>query len=481
MLIVAAAVTAGATDSVRLPDLGGTSTQVMSPQETESFPRRFEQFMRANKLLVEDPLIREYFSDMGFRLVSYSDNADEPFQFFVLREPSINAFAAPAGVIALHSGLILLARDESEVAGVVAHEIAHVTQDHIVRGMENRQKVSLPTMLATLGLAIAAGASGADGDAAQAILMGGMSLAQQFQINHTRQAESEADRIGLALLARGGYDPQGMTRFFERLNMYSRAMGDGPPEFLRTHPLTVNRIAEARTRAEQLSGDASRDGTHFHFVQSRLRAMVADATSAEAWFRARLDGDSERPEAAMRYGLALTLLGARRLEAAREQVEQLLDTAPDRQLYRLLEAELLLAEGRVVDSLDVLESLYLQYPGNRLITTQYATTLMHERDGERAARAARILRNHLRHHPNDVQMTELYARAADRAGDDIRAAEALAESYYMRGGIQEAIVQLERINKRENLDYYQRSRVSARLAQLRAERLRLSSREREQQ
>jgi len=209
--------------------------------------------------------------------------------------------------------------------------------------------------------------------------------------------------------------------------------------------------------------------------------MVADATSAEEWFRARLDGDGERPEAAMRYGLALTLLGARRLEAAREQVEQLLDTAPHRQLYRLLEAELLLAERRVDDSLDVLESLYLQYPGNRLITTQYATTLMHERDGERAARAARILRNHLRHHPNDVQMTELYARAADRAGDDIRAAEAQAESYYMRGGIQEAIVQLERINKRENLDYYQRSRVSARLAQLRAERLRLSSREREQQ
>lgn len=478
-LIVAAATTAGAGDSVRLPDLGGTSTELLTPQEAESFPGEFEQYMRARELLVEDPLVRDYFSDMGFRLVSYSDSADEPFHFFVLKEPSINAFAAPAGVIALHSGLILAARDESEVAGVVAHEIAHVTQDHLARGLENSQEVSFPTMLATLGLALAAGAAGADGEATQAILMGGLNLAQQFQINYTRQSEAEADRIGIALLARGGYEPEGMTRFFERLNMITRAMGEGPPEYLRTHPLTVNRIAEARTRAEQLEARGTRDGSEFHFVQARLRAMLTEAASAETWFRTRIDGPSDRPEAAMRYGLAMTLLGDRRLGAAREQVEWLLEANPKRQLYRLLEAELLVAEDRVADSLDILESLYLQYPGNRLVTTQYARTLMHERDAERAARASEVLRSYLRDYPDDVQMTELYARAADRAGDEVRAAEALAESYYMRGGIQEAIIQLERINDREDLDYYQRSRVTARLNQLRAERLRLSSRERE--
>jgi len=480
-LIVAAATTAGASDSVRLPDLGGTSTQVLSPQEAESFPGEFEQYMRANELLVEDPLIRDYFSDMGYRLVSYSDRADEPFHFFVLHEPSINAFAAPAGVIALHAGLILTAHDESEVAGVVAHEIAHVTQDHLARGLENSQQVSLPTMLATLGLALAASASGADGDAAQAILMGGISLAQQFQINHTRQSEAEADRIGIALLARGGYEPEGMTRFFERLNMITRAMGEGPPEYLRTHPLTINRIAEARTRAEKLEASKPRDGTDFHFIQARLRAMVTDATSAETWFRARIERQSERPEAAMRYGLAMTLLGGRRLEEARKQVEWLLDRDSDSQLYQLLEAELLVAEGRVRDGLDILESLYLQYPGNRLVTTQYAHTLMHERDKQRALRASEILRSYLREYPDDLRMTELYARAADRAGEEVRAAEALAESYYMRGGIQEAIIQLERLNDRDDLDYYQRSRITARLNQLRAERLRLSSREQERQ
>src|SRR5699024_368746 len=130
-------------------------SQVLSPQEEASFPREFGQYMRAHEMLIEDPLIRGFFNDMGFRLVSYSNTPDEPFHFFVLREPSINAFAAPAGVIALHTGLILAAHDESEVAGVLAHEIAHVTQDHLARGLKNQQEVSFPTMLASLGLAIA--------------------------------------------------------------------------------------------------------------------------------------------------------------------------------------------------------------------------------------------------------------------------------------------------------------------------------------
>lgn len=478
LAIVAAAVPVGARQSVQLPDLGSTSTQVMSRDELESFPREFEQYMRANELLIEDPLVKDFIHDMGYRLVSHSEGASDEFHFFVLDEPNINAFAAPAGVIGLHTGLILAARDQSELAGVVAHEIAHVTQDHLARQIENSQQVSLPTMLATLGLALAAGASGAGGEASQAILMGGMSLAQQFQINYTRQGEAEADRIGIALLARGGYDPKGMTRFFERLNTVSRAMGDGPPEYLRTHPLTVNRIAEARTRAERLEPNELRDGRRFHFVQARLRALATDPVDAERWFRARLEDSGDVPIEAARYGLALTLLGDRRLEAASEQVDRLLEKDPGHQLYRLLHADLMLAEGRVAESLTVLESLYLQYPGNRLVTTQYTQALMHERDADRAARASEVLRSYLRHNPDDVRMTELYARAADRAGRPVRAAEALAESYYMRGGIREAIVQLERVTERDDLNYYQRSRISARLNELRAERLRLSSRER---
>ncbi len=474
-VIVSLAGLAGA-QSQKLPDMGSTSTRVLSPEDERTFPEDFERFLRANRLLIEDPMIRSYFEDMGYRLVSHSSRPSAGFHFFIINEPSINAFAAPAGVIGLHTGLILTAHDESEVAGVVAHEIAHVTQDHLARGMEQAQQVSVPTLLATIGLALAAGAAGAGADAGQAILMSGMGLAQQFQITHTRQNEAEADRIGIGLLAAAGYDPHGMARFFERLNTHMRAMGQGPPEYLRTHPLTVNRIAEARDRAENLKPRGGRESDEFHYVQSRLRALVSrQHEQAEQFFRARIN-DGTRPEAAMRYGLALTLIRERRLDEAGEQVEWLLESNPDRQIYQLLEADWLLASGELDQSLARLEALYDKYSGSRLVTVQYAEALMHERDTDKATRAASILRRHLRRHPGDLPMTELLARAADRAGEPVRATEALAESYYLRGGIYEAIEQLERVTQRDDLDYYQRARVTARIDELRAEQVRLGGR-----
>ncbi len=460
-----------AQSSVRLPDMGSTTTRVLSPEDERTFAADFERFLRANNLLIEDPIIRDYFKDMGFRIVSFSSRSNAPFSFFVIREPSINAFAAPAGVIGLHSGLILTAQSEAEVAGVVAHEIAHVTQDHLARAMEAQQATSLPTMLASLALAIAAGAAGS-ADASQAVLMSGMGLAQQFSINHTRQAEAEADRVGIRYLAAAGFDPHGMVAFFERLNVASRAMGQGPPEYLRTHPLTVNRIAEARSRADAMTVREQRDGKQFHYVQARLRVIMSNRPDqAIDWFRLRLERE-DRPARPMHYGLALANIRARDFDPAREQVEILLQADPDRQLFRLLHAELLQAEGKSREAVEILSDLYQSFPGSNAVTVQYVDALMHESDPELAARAATVARAHLRDHPRDLRMTEMLARAADRAGDPVRAQEALAESYYLRGGVSEAIVQLEKAVARDDLDFYQRARINARLNDLRSQHLR---------
>ncbi|NDY96729.1 M48 family metalloprotease [Wenzhouxiangella limi] len=460
-----------AQQSLRLPEMGSTTTRVLSPEEERTFARDFERYLRANKLLIEDPLIRDYFDEMGFRLVSFSTRNNAPFRFFVIRDPSINAFAAPAGVIGLHSGLILTAHTEAEIAGVVAHEIAHVTQDHLARAMEAQQSTSLPTMLATLALAVAAGAAGSP-DASQAVLLSGMGLAQQFSINHTRQNEAEADRVGIGLLATAGYDPKGMAAFFERLNMASRAMGQGPPEYLRTHPLTINRVAEARSRAQQMTVRDPRSDERFHFIQARLRVLMSRrAHQAIDWFRLRLEQE-DRPADAMRYGLTLALARARRFDEAHSVLGELLEAGPERQLYRLLEGEVLLSEGRDDEALETLAELYRSFPGSRQVTTQYAETLMYGGDSDRAARAATIIRAHLRDHPHDLRMTELLAQAADRSGDEVRATEALAESYYLRGGVSEAIEQLEKVLERNDLDYYQRARITARLNEFRSLHLR---------
>lgn len=456
---------------VRLPEMGSTTTRVLSPEQERTFAEDFERFLRANNMLIEDPMIRDYFKDMGFRIVSFSSRSSSPFSFFVIREPSINAFAAPAGVIGMHSGLILAAHSEAEVAGVMAHEVAHVTQDHIARAMEAQQATSLPTMLATLALAIAAGAAG-NAEASQAVLMSGMGLAAQFSINHTRQAEAEADRVGIGYLAAAGFDPHGMVAFFERLNVMSRAMGQGPPEYLRTHPLTVNRIAEARARAETITVRDPRSSEQFYYIQARLRVIMSNRPDqAIDWFRLRLERE-DRPPQAMRYGLALAYIQARDFGRAREQVETLLSADSERQMFRLLQADLLLAEGSSAEAIAILSELHRSFPGSVAVTAQYVEALMHNNDPELAARAATVARAHLRDHPRDLRMTEMLARAAARSGDEVRALEALAESYFLRGGVAEAIVQLEKAIARDDLDFYQRARINARLNDFRSQHVR---------
>ena len=457
---------------IQLPDMGGPR-EVLSQEETQNFPREFELYMRSQDALIEDPIINNYFTDMGFRIVMHSDGRDRDFHFHVLRVPGINAFAAPAGVVALNAGLILAAQNESEVAGVVAHEIVHVTQDHIFRRMQEQQRISLPLMLATMGLVLAGGlAGGMDGDAMQGALAAGSGLAQQSQINYTRQNEAEADRIGIQLMARAGYDPQGMVSFFRTLTSASRAWGEGPPEYLRTHPMSTSRAAEAKDRADRITVRRQIENPMFYYVQARLRViMTRHADSAAEYFQKRLEQGRE-PESAHRYGLALSHLEGLQLQEAEEQLRWLLNHDPNSQLFRLLEAELLLRQNRLDESLAAYERLFTAYGQSEVVALDYVEALLHDNDIERARQATAILREQMRLRPNDVRVSQLLAHAADTAGDQVRSIEAVAENYYQRGGLPQAIEQLESLIQRNDLDYYQRARISARLSELRTERAR---------
>ena len=461
-----------AQEGVRLPDLG-SSGEVLPPSEARTFPSDFRNYMSAQGMLVEDPIIQSYFTEMGYRLVMHSSGRTQNFHFHVLKVPGINAFAAPAGVVALNGGLILAAESADEVAGVLAHEISHVTQNHLSRGLEEQQRVSLPVMLATLGLVMVGGIAGnLDANTAQGLLAAGSGLAQQAQINYTRQNEAEADRIGIQLLAQAGYDPAGMADFFNTLNRWVRSQGAGPPEYLRTHPLTVSRVAEARDRARQYgTRDRTRDD-QFDFVQARLRVLMSEhPDKAIQYFDQRL-ADNNGNEAANHYGLALALIDARRTQRAVEHVSWLLQRDPDDQLFRILNGEMLLAQKKTAEALEEFETLHQAYGQSTMIALAYANALLRSEDRDDAAQAAGILQNQLRRNPDDIRITELLAHAADRAGDPVRAAEAVATNYYQRGGLPQAIEQLQRVLEREDLDYYDRARISAKLDQMRVERMR---------
>ena len=456
------------TSRVNLPELGNSASNVLSTGEEKEYAESLIRQMRAYELLVEDPLIHDFFSDMGYSLASSSDQPGAAFTFVVLNQPVVNAFAAPGGVIALHSGLILLADTQDEVAGVLSHEIAHITQLHMYRAFEKAKSMNVIAMLTMLGLILV---SGGDGQVITGAVLGAQGMAAQAQINFTRHNEIEADRVGIRTLSAAGYDPQGMADFFEKMGQKSRANGEGPPEFLRTHPVSVNRIAEAKSRIQNLPEAEESDGSQFYIVQARLRALLEDnPLKSTKYFETELvKPTSEARKNGLLYGLAIARQKNAEFDEAETLLSSLLEKEPYRLAYQLQMASLNLKRGRDDQAIETLADLHLVFPGNQAIALEYATALLNESKPERAKIAIDVLKRQLVSRKTDPVLYALYARAASIAGDEIRSTEAIAESYYQRGGMEEAITQLESLERRSDLDYYQRARVSARLMELRIE------------
>ena len=469
VLIAAVSLTSVAqTGRIDLPELGNSASDVLSNSEEREYAEGLVRQMRAYELLVEDPLIADFFSDMGFNLASRSDQPEAAFTFVVLDQHVINAFAAPGGVIALHSGLILLAETQDEVAGVLSHEIAHITQLHMYRAFEKGKTMNIIAMLAMMGLILA---SGGDGDVITGAILGTQAAAAQAQINFTRHNEVEADRVGIRTLAAAGYDPQGMADFFGKMNQTVRANGEGPPEFLRTHPMSVNRIAEAESRIQNMPPVEADEGRQFYIVQARLRALLEkDVNKAIEYFTTELDKPlTDARKNGNLYGLAMARQRNAEYDQAEAILSDLLESEPSRLAFQLQMANLHLARGRHDQAIKAFADLYHNFPGNQAIALEYGKALLDQNDPELAEIASKVLRQQLVSRKNDPALYALYAQAANLAGDDVRSIEAIAESYYQRGGTEEAITQLESLEKRPDLDYYQRARVSARLMELRIE------------
>ncbi|MDZ7748491.1 MAG: M48 family metalloprotease [Halofilum sp. (in: g-proteobacteria)] len=321
---LAAAALAGAaataTAGVELPSMGSPVDQVLSPREEAAIGAEMMARARQQLELNRDPEIAAYFDALGGRLAAGVDNAPPGgFQFFIVHDARINAFAAPGGYIGLNSGLFLAAENEGQLAGVVAHEIAHVTQRHIAKAYAANQR-SQYTTLATVLAALILGSQ--NPEAAEAAITTGVAAQAQRQINYTRANEYEADRIGIGILAEAGYDPAGMAGMFELLMASAGSSADAVPEFLRTHPLSSNRVAEAESRAAGMATSGMRnDSLEFHLMQRRLRVIDADEPRVlHSRWAAESPQAGTHAGAAHAYGLALL---ERRTGAAAEAAARL--------------------------------------------------------------------------------------------------------------------------------------------------------------
>ncbi|MFL6646777.1 MAG: M48 family metallopeptidase, partial [Sulfurifustaceae bacterium] len=263
-LLIAATAPARA-NPINLPDLGDASGAVISPSQERKLGEDLMRRARRSLAVLDDPEGTTYVQSLGQRLVSHSDNPGTNFRFFLVSDPTINAFAIPGGFIGVHTGLLLAAENEAELASVLAHEIAHITQRHIPRMLAEEQR-TMPAMAALLAAALLAGRGG---EAALALTSATMA---QKGLNFTRSSEEEADRIGIRLLSESGFDPRAMPAFFERMQRINRLNESNLPEFLATHPVTTARIADSRARAEQYTYRQVPDSVDFQLVRARLRA-----------------------------------------------------------------------------------------------------------------------------------------------------------------------------------------------------------------
>ncbi|HSO82177.1 M48 family metalloprotease, partial [Thiocapsa sp.] len=314
-------------DAYSLPDMGSSSDSMMTRTAEVRLGRLFMRSVRKALPVMDDPLATSYIESLGTALVEADPTAGGSFTFFLIDEPVINAFAGPGGYIGVYGGLVLAAETESELAAVMAHEIAHVTQRHLMRSFEDQSKLSLPTM----ALLVAAAVLGAQvsPDAGAAAIAGVQAAALQRRINFTRDNEKEADRIGIQTLAGAGHDPFAMAGFFERLAKATRVYESNAPEFLRTHPVTADRISDSLGRAESFGVRQRPDSLRFQLTRAKLRERsYRRAEQSVAHFEDTLKGGRFREEIAERYGYALALQRARRFSEAKRESDKLIAAHP---------------------------------------------------------------------------------------------------------------------------------------------------------
>lgn len=446
-----------------LPDIGSPANSVLSREKEQQIGRAIYRSLVESQRVMEDPEIQEYVQDVGQKLAAQAQDGNYRFKFFVVNDPAINAFALPGGYIGIHTGLLLATATESELAGVMAHEISHVTQRHISRAVYANQRSSILTMAAMLG-AILLGAVGGSGDMVTGAIAAAQGAAAQQQINFTRANEYEADRVGVGVVAAAGFDPMGMPDFFGTL-----AQGTGPlsaeaPEFLMTHPVTVNRIAETRERALSYPRPEVQDAAGYSLAKARVRVLTTSTPEkALDYFLAEQDNPRKVGDLGIPYGIALSRMEMGQYQAARDEFRQLAAANPGVVPFHtgLAGAELGLGNRRAAFA--EYDKAMRLFPRNVPLTVSYAQALL--ADGQ-AKKAHDVLLDLLNNVPPTAAQVRLIALAASAAGNPADAHYYMAEFHLYKGDLMMAAEQLRLALAMPGLDGVQRARFTARLNEI---------------
>ncbi|HXF80485.1 MAG TPA: M48 family metalloprotease [Usitatibacter sp.] len=448
-----------------LPDLGDISAASLSESQERTIGNRIMREVRADPAYLDDPEITDYITSVGQKLLSVAENPPRDITFFMVQDDTINAFALVGGHIGVHTGLLTLTRNESELAGVMAHELSHILQKHQARMIHGAARAQW-TSLAALALAVLASRSG--GQASEAAVVGASALQIQQQIDYTREHEREADRVGLTLLDRAGFDPRGMETFFERMLRANRLNEmKGMPAYLRTHPLTTERIAEMQDRVERYPARMVPDSFDYRVARAKLRASTGSPSEAVNLFRTMLEDQTVlRPREEI-YGLAFAQRRAHDFEGAWKTLQPIrgANTHP---AFELLAGELKSDMKRPEEAIAIYRAALKDSPGYRALAYAYLNEMLHS---GHAKEVIADLEDRVRASPDDWRLYELKARAYEATGRPVGQHRAQAEAYYRRNNLPAAVDQLELAVKQPKGggDFYEMSMTESRLRELRAQ------------
>lgn len=462
-LVVAACLATPVALADGLPELGDTSRNDLSP----AMERRIgESLMNDIRLrdpaYLDDPEVEDYLNQIGQRIAAQSDEGSIGFRFFAVRDSTINAFAMFGGFIGVNTGLLLGAQTESELAGVLAHEISHVTQHHLARQIAHEKQLSVASIV-SLALTILAARSNSQVAGAAAAATEAASI--QSQLSYSRDFEREADRVGFDLLSRAQFDVQGMGTFFERLQKAGRVYENNAPVYLRTHPLSTERIADMANRAASVPYRQVPDSVEFQLVRAKLRASQGSPQDAVREFAGIVRERKLASEVVARYGYAYALQRDRQWVAAERELPAPGAGRVSSPMIDRLAAQLRAEQGDLAGARGLYAAALQRFPTAPALRYGYVEVLLALGEGETARR---YLEDLVQIYTQDAKLQMLLARtyaALGRLGAQHRAQ---AAAYAIQGQLPLAIEQLQLAQKQLDNDFYEQSVIDARLRELKA-------------
>lgn len=452
---------------VGLPSMGAASASDLSPMLERELGAAIMAQGRRDPTYVNDPELRQYLTTMARKLAAFAPGGVPDVEVFGVRDPEINAFAMPGGYIGVNTGLIVSSASESELASVLAHEIGHVSQRHIARGM-TQQSQSGMMMMATLAGALLAALAGGGGDLAMGVAAFGQAAAINRQLGFSRDAEREADRTGLQMLSRAGYDPDGMAKMFGRLMNASRLNeGMGGGAWASTHPLSIERMSDVQNRIRDLKTSRYVDSDDFWFIRAKMRVVQGrDAVSLRT-AQQQLQDESRaltgiRQSAAF-YGLSLYALQRGDLAAAESAHAQATAGGLNTPELAKLGIDIAMARKDTARALELSQAAIKRWPDRRALGMAYAQALQ---GAGRNADAQAYLRERIREWGDDEPtFYQLLAQSEERTGNAVAARRGMARFYVATGAYAAAESQLQQARGLSR-DFYEQSQIDVQIKEV---------------